>query len=130
MTITKLPLNSAGLLGIIANYDKLEKETRKWFNKQAAMVGLQMLACLSEAKTTSGLNGWEGFEEGDQVVFKYDPRADKLTMKVARLPMRSYTLDTDPSVRMGAFQPFFVFALTIESKLVMYRPIHTTRLVR
>ena len=108
VTITKLPLNSAGLLGIIANYDKSEKRNDKKMVQEAGSYGWAANAgVLVRGTTTSGLNGWEGFEEGDQIVFKYDPRADKLTMKVARLPMRSYSLDTDPSVRIGAFQPFF-----------------------
>ena len=40
-----------------------------------------------------GKNGWIGFEAGDDIVFKYDPPNRKLTMRLDRLPMETYTID-------------------------------------
>ena len=64
-------------------------------------------ACNSDVfvggKNHSGDGGWQGFEQGDEVLFMYDPKEQNLVMTIPRLFHRRFVLETGPAPPQGFY---------------------------
>jgi hypothetical protein len=92
-------LGSGCYLGIIGGdhhpHDKAHDthDAFCWQNTSAAWMA---------GEPTRGHQGWKGFENGDECVFKYHPEIGKLMLQLpARIPGKTFMLDAGPPSHMG-----------------------------
>jgi hypothetical protein len=99
MVVRQLKDNNWCLLGIIGDRNPTESSymhptVNGWACGADVFVG---------GKNHSGDGGWSGFEQGDEIVFKYDPREQTLAMTVPRLFDRRFVINVGPAPSDGFF---------------------------